>query len=223
MFEQCVSMGDKYVGTVMDNNTIYLYHPHLQREITCSLPSRFTHLLLRAVSPWDSIFGTVHEFSYSSNISDSGSAATNPHRSVWLQRPKGKEDRKYIVLVYGNSTRSFMDYRMFVYKWYGRAVPSTPNAIAHCLAIIIELVSLPYLSQIPTIKTSSVCGRPYRLHTYIHTYIHWSFTITTRVFVAAVVITIVAAVDHHPVIFRLLNDTRMCLSIALTMALVDLL
>lgn len=49
---------------------------------------------------------------------------------------------------------------------------------------------------------------------YIHTYIHWSFTITTRVFVAAVVITIVAAVDHHPVIFRLLNDTRMCLSIS---------
>lgn len=54
-------------------------------------------------------------------------------------------------------------------------------------------------------------------------YIHSSFTITTRVVVAAVVIIIAAAVDHHPVIFRRLNDTRMCLSIALTMALVDLL
>lgn len=39
MFEQCVSMGDKYVGTVMDNNTTYSYHPYHQKDYTLSSPT----------------------------------------------------------------------------------------------------------------------------------------------------------------------------------------
>lgn len=109
MFEQCVSMGDKYVGTA--NNTRYLDDPHRERENEREQErDSSTHLLLRAVAPWDSIFGIVHGFSYSNNTSDSGSAATNPHPSAWWQRPKRRRRRKHVVSVNGNSQQTFMDY-----------------------------------------------------------------------------------------------------------------
>lgn len=130
-----------------------------------------THLLLRAVAPWDSIFGTVHGFSYSNNTSDSGSAAMNPHPSAWWQRPKRRR-RKHVVSVNGNSQRTFMDYG---YKWYTAQsiVHSTQRYQCHPLPIII-FFSLSLSHTISTMETCSVCGRPSRLALVHNYYCHSS-------------------------------------------------
>lgn len=67
-------------------------------------------------------------------------------------------------------------------------------------------------------------GNLFRVWAAISTQLSFTITTATRlVVVAAVVIIIIAAaaaaVDHHPVIFRRFNDTRMCLSIGLTLTI----